>query len=217
MEHATPMVVRPTSGSPTLRKKASIRFESGAIVVTDRRGTSRTFPIDGTEDAPRGFRSTGQMDGRRYLEDQRGRALVRLDLMDWDPEQLGDLEEAAGFKLVTDPGTPSDRPEMMKIEDPPYFAWASTSAAVGIAAVSLYWLHIAPEAVMLMVALPALVAFAWFITLTKLSMPSGKEIEATQQRAAEMAPNALAEADEILKRYGVEPAPDAEADKPNGG
>lgn len=42
--------------------------------------------------------------------------------MNWDPEKLGDLEKAAGFKVVTDPGTPMDGPGMMKIEDPPYFA-----------------------------------------------------------------------------------------------
>jgi hypothetical protein len=213
-EEEKTFVVRPSSGSWRLRRMASFRLEGGALVATDRRGRSRTFPVDWTDTAPRGFRSTGQMDGRRYLEDQRGRALVRLDLIEWDPEQLGDLEEAAGFKLVTDPGTPADRPEMMKIEDPPYFAWASTSAAVGIAAVSLYWIHIAPEAVMLVLALPALILFAWFITLTKLAMPSSKEIRATQQRAAEMAPKALAEAEEILKRYGVEAAPEPEPDKP---
>ena len=177
------MVVRPTSGSPSLRKNATIRLEGGAIVATDRRRRSRSFLIDGTDTSPRGFRGTGQLDGRHYLEDQRGRALVRLDLMDWDPEELGDLEDAAGFKVVTDPGTPSDRPEMMKIEDPPYFAWAGVSAAVGTAAVSLYWLHIAPEAVMLLVALPALILFVWFVTLTKLSMPSGKEIASDGEEA----------------------------------
>ena len=93
---------------------------------------------------------------------------------------MGALEQASGFKAVIDPRTPTDRPEMMKIEDPPYFARAGASAAVGTAAVSLYWLHIAPEAVMILVALPALILFLWFITLTKLSMPSNKEIAAMQ-------------------------------------
>ena len=207
-------MVRPSSGSRPLRRHARIRFESGAIVVTDRRGTSRTFRIDGTEDAPRGFRSTGQMDGRRYLEDQRGRALVGLALMDWDPEHWGDLEEAAGFKLVTDPGTPSDRPEMMKIEDPPYLAWASTSAAVGIAAVSLYWLHIAPEVVMMLVALPAVILFVWFVTLTKLSMPSNKEIAAMQKHAHEMAMKTEADWEELKKRYPDLAEADPETDTP---
>ena len=213
-EDEKPMVVRPTDGSRRLRKNASIRLEGGALVATDRRGRGRAFPIDGTENAPRGFRGTGQLDGRRYLEDRRGRALVRLDLMDWDPEQLGDLEDAAGFKVITDPGTPTDRPEMMKIEDPPYFAWASGSAAVGIGAVSLYWLHIAPEAIMTLVALPALILFVWFIALTKLSMPSSKEIAAMQEHAHEVSVKAEAQAEEILKRYGMETEPEPETDKP---
>jgi hypothetical protein len=213
LEHAS-MVVCPRSGSRRLRRNASIRLGGGAIAATDRRGRSCRFPIDGTDESPRGFRSAGLEGHGDYLEDRRGRALVRLQIIDWDPTKLHALDDAAGFKAVIDPGTPSDRPEMMKIEDPPYLAWASTSVAVGIAAVSLYWIHIAPEAVMLVLALPALILFAWFITLTKLAMPSSKEIRATQQRAAEMAPKALAEAEEILKRYGVEAAPEPEPDKP---
>jgi hypothetical protein len=214
MEQGTPMVVRPTDGSKRLRKNATIRLEGGAIVATDRRARSRRFPIDGTDEAPRGFRSTGQLGGGYYLEDRKGRALVRLDLMNWDPERLGDVEKAAGFKVVTDPGRPTDRPEMMKIEDPPYFAWASVSAAVGIAAVSLYWLRIAPEAAMMVVALPALILFVWFIALTKLSMPSNKEIAAMQEHAHEMSVKADAQAEEILKRYGMETTPEPETDKP---
>ena len=213
-EHPKSFVVRPSSGSRRLRRHASIRLEGGAIVATDRLRRSRTFRIDATDKAPRGFRGTGQLDALYYLEDRRGRALVRLDLMDWDPEQFGDLEEAAGFRVVTDPGTPSDRPEMMKIDDPPYFAGASISFAVGAGAVSLYWLHIAPEAVMEFVALPALILFVWFITLTKLSMPSSKEIAAMQKRAHEMSVKADAQAEEILKRYGMGTDPEPGTQKP---
>jgi len=207
-------VVRPSSGSRRLRKNASIRLENGAIVATDRRGRSRSFPIDGTDEAPRGFRSTGKLGGGYYLEDRQGRSFVRLDLMNWDPERLGDLEQAAGFKVVTDQGVPTDRPGMMKIEDPPYFACASMSAGLGIAAVSLYWVHIAPEAVMMLVALPALILFVWFITLTKLSMPSNKEIVAMQERAHELSVKADAQAEEILKRYGMGTDPEAGTQKP---
>ncbi|HVW33740.1 MAG TPA: hypothetical protein VHL53_14480 [Acidimicrobiia bacterium] len=186
MDDKTAMVVRPASGSRRLRKNASLRLEGGAIVATDRRGRSRRFPIDGSDESPRGFRSAQQLDsGGYYLEDRRGRALVRLRIMDWDPEKVHALDEPAGFEPVIDPKRPSDRPEMMKIEDPPYFARASTSAAVGIAAVSMYWLHIAPEAVMLLVALPALILFLWFITLTKLAMPKREDLEAAARRVHE--------------------------------
>jgi len=211
-----PMVVRPKGGSRRLRRMASIRLDGSAIVATDRAGRSRTFPIDGTDDSPRGFRSAERLDdGGYYLEDRRGRALVRLQIMDWDVEQLGALEDAAGFKAVIDSGAPSDRGEMMKIEDPPYFARASISAAVGTAAVSVYWLHLAPEAVIDFVAVPALILFLWFITLTKLSMPNRKEIAAMQKHAHERAVQVLAETDEILKRYPVETAPETETDKPH--
>jgi len=209
------MIVCPRSGSRLLRRNASIRLDAGAIVATDRQGSSRTFPLDGTDDSPRGFRSAKRLDegGGYYLEDRQGRSLIRLDLMNWNVEQLSALEQAAGFKVVTDPGTPSDRPEMMTIEDPPYFAWASASAAVGIAAVSLYWLHIAPEAVMVLVALPALILFAWFMTLVKLSMPNRKEIAALEKQAHERAVEVLAETDDILKRYPAE-TPEPETEKP---
>jgi hypothetical protein len=218
MEHETAMVVRPTSGSRRLRRNASVRLEGSAIVATDRRGRSRVFPIDGSDDAPRGFRSTMQLDnGGYYLEDREGRSLVRLRIMDWDPEQLHALDRPAGFEVVTDPATPSDRPEMMRIEDPPYFARASISAAVGVAAVSLYWLHFVPGAVMDFVALPALILFVWFITLTKLSMPTNKDIAAMQKHAQELAQKSEADWEELKKRYPDLAAADPETDTPDRG
>jgi|GEM_PF-2881708 len=178
MVDETPMVVRPRSGSRSLRTNASIRLEDGAIVATDRRRRSRRFPIDGADDSPTGFQYTRDLDdGGLYLEDRRGRSLVRLVAMNWSAQELSSLEEAAGISVVTDPGSGHSSPGMMKIEDPPYFAWASTSAAIGIAAISLYWVHIAPESVMLVVALAALIVFAWFITLTKLAMPKRGDVE----------------------------------------
>ena len=84
----------------------------------------------------------------------------------------------------------------------------------GIAAVSLYWLHIAPEAVMLLVALPALILFVCFITLTKLSMPNNKEIAAMQKHAHERAVQTDALVEDILKRYPDQTAPESETDTP---
>lgn len=37
-------------------------------MATDRRGPSRAFPIDGTDDAPCGFRSTMRLDNERAVE-----------------------------------------------------------------------------------------------------------------------------------------------------
>jgi hypothetical protein len=213
LEHAL-MVVRPRSGSRRLRRNASLRLDGGSIVATDRRGESRNFPIDGTDNAPRGFRSAERLDdGGYYLEDRRGRALVRLQIIDWKVEEVGALEDAAGFKAVIDPGTPSDRPEMMTIEDPPYFARASISAAVGTAAVSLYWLHIAPEAVMDYVALPALILFVWFITLTKLAMPKREVVEAEARRLHEARLRLDAESAKEAESTSVRS--EAEPDPPN--
>src|SRR4051794_3097800 len=105
MEDRTPLVVRPRSGSGRLRKNASIRMDGAAIVATDRRGRSRTFPLDGTDDSPSGFQYTRQLDdGGFYLEDRRGRSLVRLDSLNWSPEALSALEDAAGISVVSDPG-----------------------------------------------------------------------------------------------------------------
>jgi hypothetical protein len=213
MEDKTPVVVRPRSGSGRLRRKASIRLEGGAVVATDRLGRSRTFPIDGTDDSPSGFQYTRDLDdGGYYLEDRRGRSLVRLESMDWDIEALSALEEAAGFRVVSEPGSASASPGMMKIGDPPYFARASISAAVGISAVSLYWLHIAPEAIVLLVALPALILFVWFITLTKLAMPKREEVEAAAKRLHEARLRLDAETAEAAETSPVRAEP--ETDKP---
>lgn len=209
MGQETPMVVHPASGSRQLRKSASIGLEDGAFVATDRRGRRRRFPIDGGENSPRGFRSA---DGVFYLEDRSGRALIRFDTLDWDWQQVGPVQEAAGFDVLTEPGTPSPNPEMMKIQDPPYFARASASAAVGTAAVSLYWLHFAPEAVMLLVALPALILFLWFITLTKLAMPKREDMEAAAKHVHEA--RLRLDAEEAQAAEAASARRDAEADEP---
>ena len=209
------MVVRPVNGSRRLRRVASIRLDGGAIVATDRRGRSRKFPIDGSDDSPGGFQYTRDMsDGGYYLEDRRGRSLVRLDGMNWDTDQLSALEDAAGLSVRSDPGSASPDPGMMTIQDPPYFSRASVSASIGMGAMALYWLHIAPEAVVNFLALPALVVCVYFIVVLKLSMPNKKEIAAMQKRADALSAETEAKADEILKRYGIDPAAEPEGDKP---
>src|SRR5436309_12532254 len=66
------MVLRPVTGLPGFRKNVTLRFTGSAIVVMDRRGRSRTFPLDGTDRAPSDLRvfrvgNQGLMDGAGNL------------------------------------------------------------------------------------------------------------------------------------------------------
>lgn len=59
-----------------------------------------------------------------------------------------------------------------------------------------------------------MILFVWFITLTKLSMPSNKEIAAMQKHAHEMAMKTEADWEELKKRYPDLAEADPETDTP---
>ena len=175
---AEPLTIRPRSGTRALRENASLRLEDGAITATDRRGRSRTFPLIGAENSPVCVGSALREGGDYWLEDPKGRALLVLDSLEWDGDELFNFKQAAGLELnVRSPGeSPAPkRPDVFRVMDPPYVSWAIRATAVGGAAISLRWLHVAPEVFVYVVALPALVFLLWCLFMNKISSPGAED------------------------------------------
>ena len=93
-----------------------------------------------------------------------------LDLNDWDDDEFQAFETAAGlYGLGAQP--PVKQPDVFRVMDPPYVSWAIRATAVGGAAISLRWLHVAPEMFVYAVAVPALVFLLWCLLMNKVSSP----------------------------------------------
>lgn len=171
-----PLTIRPRSGTRSLRKRACLRVEDGAIVATNRRGRIRTFPLADAENSPTSFGSA-LADGRVlfWLQDRTGRSVLLLDLGDWDDSEFAKFERATGLRgSGTQP--PPKRPDVFRVMDPAYLNWGIRAAAVGGAAISLRWLDAAPELVVLWVALPCLVFAVWCLFMHQRSSPSHEQV-----------------------------------------
>jgi hypothetical protein len=98
------VVLRPRNGLPSLRGHAGYVLENGVITASDRRGRSRSFPLDGTENAPAEFRTIGRTDG---LVDGAGNMLTRAYGVNWGVHDFVDFLAAADLMMVScDPELP---------------------------------------------------------------------------------------------------------------
>jgi hypothetical protein len=167
-----PLIIRPSSGSSALRKHASLRVEDAAIIATDRRGRTRTFRLDGAEDSPVCFGRAMIEGGDYWLEDRSGRALLLLEILDWDDDAFLKFILATGLWTHERKQAPAKRPDVFRVKDPPYVIWAIRASGIGGAAVALYWLHIVPEPLVYVVGLPALGFFLWCFVMNKITSPS---------------------------------------------
>lgn len=174
-----PLTIRPRSGTRALRKHASLRLEDGTIIAMDRRGRSRTFSLTGAENSPACAGSALAESGDYWLEDRNGRALLVLNSADWDGDELFNFKQALGLELnIRGPGErpPPKRPDVFRVMDPPYLSWGIRASAVGGAVIALRWLHIAPEFLVLWVAVPSLVLTIWFLFMHQRSAPTHEQI-----------------------------------------
>jgi hypothetical protein len=171
-----PLTIRPRSGTRSLRKHASLRLEDGAIVATDRRGRSRTFQLEGAENSPVCFGRALVEGGDYWLEDRCGRALLLLEDLDWDGDEFFKFRQASGLEAHGRRQAPRKRPDIFKVMDPPFLSWGIRASGIGGAAVALNWLHIAPEPLVYLVGLPALLFLLWCLLMTKLSSPSAEDL-----------------------------------------
>ena len=174
---STNVVVRPRYGLPRFKRNACVELADGAIIATNRWGKSRRFPLSGAENSPE--KSGSYFDGDRnlwWLEDSNTQLLLLVDLTGWRPVDFNEIEGAAGYPYppASDRILPV-RPDGFKVGDLPILRWAMACVAIGIGAMSLRWLHVLPELVVLAVALPALVATLWCMLLLWIARPNAEE------------------------------------------
>lgn len=180
MSQQTPseIIVRPRYGLPRFKRTASVAWKDGAIVATNRWGKARAFPLADSEDSPK--HSGGYFDGDRnlwWLIDSNDQLLLLVDLEGWRPVDFNDIEDAAGddFSQPVSDEIPQMRPDVFKVGDLPLLRWAFGCVAIGTVAMSLRWLHVLPEAVVVGVALPALLGTLWLMALLWIARPSSDE------------------------------------------
>jgi hypothetical protein len=170
------MVVRPISGLPKFKRNACVQVKDGTISATNRWGKTCSFPLAGAENSPR--RAGGGFIGGQdiwWLEDKDGKLLLVVDLENfWDTE-MGDLVRSTSLPTpLSSDQVPELRPDVFKINDVPIVPFGIACVGVGSVAVSLRWLNIGPEWVVMTVALPALIGALLCVLLYRTSRPNAE-------------------------------------------
>lgn len=99
MEKETAGVLRPTGGSRRFRRNCSLLAEEGAVAVTDRKGKTTRFALDGTDNAPAHMASYLFRD-EFVVVDGKGRGLIISDDGLWDGDEQKQFCEVAGIQSV---------------------------------------------------------------------------------------------------------------------
>lgn len=170
-------MVRPHYGLPRFKNNAFVAVKDGTVVASNRWGKHRQFRLSNGPDSPKkaGWCTNH---GQRFwwLEDAAGRVLLLVDLGGWRGSEFTDVEKAtdALSQGVSDQ-VPPLRSDVFKVRDLPVLQWAFACVGIGIAAMSLRWLHIVPEVAVIAVALPALLVTLWLMALLWIARPSDEE------------------------------------------
>lgn len=173
------VTVRPMSGLPKFKRTACVQLKDGAISATNRWGKTRSFPLSGAENSPK--RAGGAFNSCTnvwWLEDEGAKLLLVVEMEHfWDVE-MGDLVRSTNLPMpvLSDHMFPM-RPDVFKVSDLPIVNFGIYSAAVGSAAVALNWLHLLPEWLFLLIAVPTLIAAFICVAGNKLTGPKGKDKE----------------------------------------
>ena len=139
-----PVILRPVTGLPKFRKNVSLRFDGSAIVVTDRRGRSRTFPLDGTDRAPSDLRvfrveNQGLMDGA-------GKLLALWENGIWNSKEEVALIAATGLHwgMHDLPELPPMRDDGIRMYDIPTIPMMTGFSSIGVLGFAGLQLHFLP-------------------------------------------------------------------------
>jgi len=182
-----PIVLKPESGLPGFRRKASLRLESDAIVATDGRGRSRRFPLDGSDRAPARMWGFGLAGGREGLLDKAGNLMAVWDDGIWGGEARADFCIAANIKWgMQDEGSvPPLRPDGIKIVDFPALPLASTFSTIGIVAYAAHQFDFVPDVITLPIMIVALAAALVCLVLWKKASRLDPEVAERRRRVIE--------------------------------
>jgi hypothetical protein len=133
-----------------------------------------------------------------------------VDLTGWRSADLLAIEKAANFDYQPlSTRIPEMRSDVFKVKDLPVVTWGVACAGIGSAAMSLRWLKVLPELVVITVALPALVATILCLFLARLASPGTEE----RARIADLIDHMDDTTAEVLNgEDGARPAPQREID-----
>jgi hypothetical protein len=115
--------VEPFSGTRRFRRTARMCVRDGALVATDRRGRTFSFPMDGTPQAPARFVVTFASEerdghGRFAYLDGSGQAIIRGLNHEWNHFEQMEFNDAAGIaEGLANPPLPPLRHDGCAIED----------------------------------------------------------------------------------------------------
>lgn len=136
MEKETPGILRPTGGSKKFRRNCRLVAEKDAIAVSDRKGQTTRFRLDGTDSAPTQMVSYFGSEPFMVV-DRRGRGLITSDDVLWDNDEQAQFCEAAQIdSIVVNEAVPALRPDGVRLEEPAWLRLYVVSApyvlAVGL-------------------------------------------------------------------------------------
>ena len=183
-----PIVLRPVTGLPRFRKNVSLRFDGNAIVVTDRRGRSRTFALDGTEGAPTDIRAFGLDQG---LMDGAGNLLAVWENGIWNTEEEMALVKAGGFYWGMQPGLPPMRSDGIRMYDLPTIPMMRTFSGIGAVGFAGLQLHFLPSSLADLLLTGGFIGGAISVVLYKIGSRVDPDVAESRRQAAR---EALAEA-----------------------
>jgi hypothetical protein len=130
----TPSTVKitPDRGTRRFRRACSLAVEDGVLVATDRKGTTRRFPLNQDLTSPAAsvmISATpfGAFRDQSTIIDGNGEVLVLTYVGDWDTIEWGELEQAAGLtkdvEYHAEPKTQL-RQDGLVLEDGTWWRWA---------------------------------------------------------------------------------------------
>ncbi|MEW6477240.1 MAG: hypothetical protein AB1679_33725 [Actinomycetota bacterium] len=146
------MKITPTHGTRRFRRACSLTVEDDALVVTDRKGTVRRFPLNQGPTSPavsvmisatpfEAFRS------QRTIVDGSGEILVLCYVGDWDAVEWLEFERAAGLpKDVELSGEPKTRlrQDGLVLEDGTWWRWAPQAGTLAFVAAMITGAGVVP-------------------------------------------------------------------------
>jgi hypothetical protein len=210
------LTIRPTWGGPGLKKNGRLSWVDRQLVVTDRRGRTRTFDLSGPEGPYRFIHGDGWKGEANYaLINGSGYAEVLFDLKAFRYTQIDEIEGATGLSSELTANQPPSGRDSLLLTNPPYIKWGMTAFYPGVAAFGLWSIsHWTPFILGVVVALAVMLPL---LLLAKMAAPSRAEIAAEARQILPKLEQAKAMADEWMAQYGDDAARASEERTQRGG
>lgn len=204
--------VTPTVGTRAFRNRTSMTLQDGTLIVRDRKGTERRFPLNAGPSSPsRDVLIMPNIDGafrdQWAILDGNGEAIAIGYLGDWDSDERAEIEDAAGLTpSIENRDTPRTevRKDGLILEDGTWWMLAPRAGSVALVIAFVTQAGVLPAAL----GWPVVAALMAFLVIGMTSGAYGKGRRTKSTAIVEAILSGDEEASrKALEDLGIDPNP----------